>query len=229
MAVFAISAVAASSASAGELLFKAVTGNIVGGGFLSLGGLSLLRTLGGSTVHCEHVHNHGKFLTTTLGDVLILFLGCTTVAFGSTLNCHNTGTNEIHLPLATTLFHLGLAHLGTNTSIPAVDILLDEDVKFKCGFNTVTVKGAVIGALQEANGNQAPLNTPVEATNLVFKESSVGMQELTEFLMPGGGLVTQHLTSTILATEESGETSTDTLDGFTNSVGGATKIELVEP
>jgi hypothetical protein len=224
-----IELVGASSALAGELLFKAKNGNVVGGALLLSGGLQLVRTVGGSTIPCKGLDGHGKFLSTTLGDVLILFLGCTTSVFGSTLNCHNTGTNEIHLPLATTLFHLGLAHLGANTSIPAIDILLDEEVKFKCGNNTVTVKGDVIGALQEANGNQAPLNKPVSETNLVFKESAQGVQELTEFLMPGGGLVTQHLTSTILFEEETGETSKNTLDGFTNSAGAATEIELVEP
>jgi hypothetical protein len=110
MAVFALSAGAASSASAGELLFKSTSGNVVGGGFLSSGGLALLRSVGGSTIHCKDVENHGKFLSTTLGIVLIRFLGCTTAAFGSTLNCTSSGasTGEIHLPLATTLFHLGL-------------------------------------------------------------------------------------------------------------------------
>jgi hypothetical protein len=230
MAVFALSAVAASSASAADLLFKATSGNIVGGGFLSSGGLSLLRAVGGSTIHCKKVDNHGKFLSTTLGDVLILFLGCTTEVFGSTVNCTTSGAGagEIHLPLATTLFHLGLAHLGTNTSIPAIDILLDEQVKFKCSVATVTVKGDVVGALL-VNGSQAPLNKPEPNVTLEFKETSSGVQELKEFLMPGGGLVTHHLTSTILAEEESGETSKDTLDGFTNSAGGSVEIELVEP
>jgi hypothetical protein len=150
--------------------------------------------------------------------------------FGSTLNCTSSGagTGEVHLPLATTLFHLGLAHLGTNTSIPAIDILLDEGLKFKCGLNSITLKGALIGALL-VNGSQEPLNTPEKEVTLEFKESAQGVQELQEFLMPGGGLVTRHLTSTILAEEETGETSKDTLDGFTNSTGAATEIELVEP
>lgn len=233
MAVFAISAVAASSASAGELLFKATntTGGatIVGGSFESLGGLSVLRTLGGSTIHCEHVDNHGRFLSTTLGDVLILFLNCETEVFGSSVKCHNSGTQDIHLPLETTLFHLGLAHLGSNTSIPAIDILLDNTLEFKCSIATVKVSGSAIGALQVPLGTQAPLNQPEKEVNLVYNESEPGMQELTEFLMPGGTLVKQHLNSTILAAEESAEKSTDTLNKFTNSKGEATEIELVEP
>ncbi len=234
MAVFALSAVAASSASAGELLFRATntTGGatIVGGLFLSHGGLSVLQSTGGSTIHCKDVENHGMFLSTTLGDVLIRFLGCTTEVFGGTVNCTSTGagTGEIHMPLATTLFHLGLAHLGTNTSIPAIDILLDNEIKFKCSIATVTVKGQVIGALL-VNGSQAPLNTKEKEVTLEFKESAQGVQELQEFLMPNGGLVTQHLTSKILSEQESGETSKDTLDGFTNGKGESTEIELVEP
>lgn len=234
MAVFAMSAVAASSASAGELLFKATRGNIVGGEFESLGGLSLLRTTSGSTVHCLHVDNHGKFLSTTLGNVLILFLGCTTTIFGGTVNCHNTGTNEIHLPL-TTEFHLGLAHDGANTSIPAIDILLIQSVSFKCSIGTITVSGDAIGGLQTSTGAQVPLNTAEKETNLVYTESANGVQLLKEFLMPGGGLVTQHLSSLIengiggKETVESAETSTDTLKNFKNSAGEATEIELVEP
>ncbi len=55
------------------------------------------------------------------------------------------------------------------------------------------------------------------------------MQELTEFLLPKGGLVKQHLTPTILTEEETALKSTNTLSGFTNSAGEAMEIELVEP
>jgi hypothetical protein len=235
MAVFAVSAVAASGSSAASLLFKATNGNIVGGGFESLGGLSFLKTLGGSEVHCKHVDNHGKFTSSTLGEVLILFLGCSTNVFGSSVKCHNSGTEDIHLPLATTLFHLGLAHDGTNISIPAIDILLDKAVSFKCSIGTITVSGDAVGELEAPLGTQAPLNAPEKEISLVYKESSAGMQLLTEFLMPEGGLVKHHLTSLVenglggKETIESAETSTDTLSNFTNSAGEATEIELVEP
>jgi hypothetical protein len=225
----------ASSASAGELLFKATTGNVVGGGFGILAGLTFLKTLGGSEVHCKHVDNHGKFTSTTLGEVLILFLGCSTNVFGSSVKCHNSGTEDIHLPLTTTLFRLGLAHDGSNTSIPAVDILLDKAVSFKCSIGTITVSGGAVGALEAPLGTQEPLNTPEKEVSLVYKESSAGMQLLTEFLMPGAGLVNQHLTWIVenglggKETIESAETLTGTLSNFTNNTGAATEIELVEP
>lgn len=228
MVVFALSAVAASSASAGELLFKAVTGNIVGGSFESLGGLSVLRTVGGSSIHCKDVHDRGLFLSTTLGDVLIRFLGCTTEVFGSQIDCQNAGLSEIHLPLTTTLFHLGLAHLG-GSRLPAMDILLDSGVAFKCGAANVSVTGAVIGELEWPEGTPAPLNSKLKEIQLAFREAGTGKQELTLFLMPGGGLFTQHLSSLILREEESAETSRDTLKNFKNSAGAATEIELVEP
>ena len=160
VAVFALSAAAASSASAGELLFRAVTGSIVGGGFLSTGGLSLLVTNSGKLIHCKDVVNHGLFLSSTLGNVLIRFLGCTAKE-GITVNCNSVGggTGEIHLPLST-LFHLGLAHLGTNTSIPAIAVLLGpKGLEIECTkLVTVKVTGVAIGALQKANGEPAKLN-----------------------------------------------------------------------
>jgi hypothetical protein len=90
------------------------------------------------------------------------------------------------------------------------------------------VNGDLIGALL-INGAQSPLNTPMKQFTLACKESAQGVQELQEFLMPGGGLVTQHLTASILANEEIGITSEGVLTGFTNSAGGATEVELVEP
>jgi hypothetical protein len=233
-AMLALGATIASSASAEELLFKATRGTVVGGGFTMLSGLMFLRTLGGSEVHCSHVDGHGKFTSTTLGEMLVLMLGCVTNVFGSLVKCHNSGTEDIHLPLATTLFHLGLAHDGSNTSIPAVDILLDQAVSFKCSIGTITMSGDLIGALEQPLGTEEPLNTPEKETQLVFKESSSGMALLTEFLMPGVGLVNQHLTLTVengiggKETIESAETSTYTLGNFTNSAGEATEIEITD-
>ena len=233
VAVFALSAATASSASAGELLFKAVTGSIVGGGFLSTGGLSLLITRSGKLIHCTHVVNHGLFLSPTLGDALMRFLGCTTKE-SITLNCNtlNAGTGEIHLPLST-LFHLGLGHLGTNTSIPAIAVSLGASgIEIKCtSLVTIKVTGVAIGALQNASGEQAKLNEKVKEMNLVYKQTANGEQELRLILMPGGTLGTDDLSSSFNGgpAELSSEKATDTLNGFTNGAGAATEIELVEP
>ena len=233
VAVFALSATVASSALAGELLFKAVTGSIVGGGFLSTGGLTLLITHSGKELHCKDVIDHGLFLSSTLGNILIRILGCSAKE-GITVNCNTAGagTGEIHLPLST-LFHLGLAHLGSNTSIPAIVVLLGASgIEIKCtSLVTIKVTGAVIGALQNAAGEPAKLNEKVKEMNLVCKQTANGEQELRLFLMPGGVLQTYDLSTSFngAAAELSSTRTTDTLDGFTNGAGGATEVELVEP
>src|SRR4029077_17217968 len=120
------------------------------------------------------------WLSSTLGDVLIFFLGCTTVV-GSALPCTSTGAPEgdIHLPLATTLFHLGLAHLTLTTGrIPALAILLTKDVLFECPpFVHALVLGAVIGRLTlDLSGSNfqkpIPLNMPFPNALLNFEQTA---------------------------------------------------------
>jgi hypothetical protein len=234
MAVFAFSAIAVSSASASEILFEFTKGNIAEGGtFTSKGETSSkLQTLGGSTVTCTQVRDTGSFLSAHLGLALILFLGCTTIIFGGTHTCTTSGQPSGHIHLLNLVFHLGLAHLGSNTTIPAIIILLPSaGVEFNCEVGNVKVTGNVIGALQKTNGEQAPINTPEKEVNLVYKLKSTGMQELTEILMSlnGGALTTAHLTTEdLLETKESGQESSDTLEGFKNSKGEETEIKLVE-
>lgn len=239
MAVFALSAMAASSASAADLLAKAVTGNIVGGSFLSSGSLARLITHSGKEIHCKDVTNHGKFLSSTLGDVLIRFLGCTAKE-GLTVNCNTTGagTGEIHLSLTTTLFHFGLAHLHlaggiTHRNIPAIVILLHGNVKIVCGgILNIEVRGNVIGALQKANGEPVALNESRSEVNLNFQQTANGLQHLTLILLPGNTTATAFdLESSFAggAFELASEVVNSTLNGFKNSAGEATNIELVEP
>jgi hypothetical protein len=192
-AVFALSAMAASSASATGLLLARVAGggSIAGVTFLSLGLLARLTTHGGKEVHCEHVHDHGLFLTPTLGDLLILFLHCVAVSNGSTFECNSEGapTLQIHLPLLTTLFHLGLAHLilsgGAVDRVPAVVILLHKDVKISCagGLATILVLGAVIGELQNSKEEPAPLNKPLSDLVLNYRQDANGLQHLRLILI----------------------------------------------
>jgi hypothetical protein len=229
-AVFVLSAVSAPSALAGELLFRAKTGSIVGGGFLWLSGLALLGAPG-EEVDCQHVRSNGLFLSTTLGHGLLLFLGCSIKVSVSTFKCTSLGeaTGNIHIPLAK--FHLGLAHLGTNGNIPAILTALPSGgISFSCSGASFTLLGGVIGALQKTNGEPVGLNLPLQAINLVYKQSS-GKQELRLMLMPGGALEEHDLKSVSGSgfTELWLELSTGTLDGFTNDKGEATEIELVEP
>jgi len=187
-AVFALSAMAASSASAapGLLLARvAGGGSIAGVTFLSLGLLALLTTDGGGhLIDCTHVRNTGLFLSPTLGDLLILFSNCSTEG----LKCNTTGSPEgqIHLPLGTTLFHLGLAHLNINVGkIPAIVILLGKHVKLTCGGGAaeVLILGSVIGALQlDPSEKPIPLNQRFANAILNFQQTAHGLQHLRLFL-----------------------------------------------
>jgi len=236
-AVFVLSAMAASSASAAELLAKpAGGGSIAGVTFLSSATLPLLTT-STSLIHCKHATNHGLFLSPTLGNILIQFLGC------STLNpltlarpkCNTTpgGPGEIHLSLET-LFHLGLAHLTpTIGNIPAAVILLGKVIKINCEGIPIEVRGSVIGALQRG-GAAVPLNTAIKDVNLNFQETtptSHGSQHLRLFLMPGTtGLTTYDLeanpggTGFVLAAE----VANALLDGFKLPSGIEDAIEFDE-
>jgi hypothetical protein len=232
MAVFALSAGAASSASAGDLLAQVKGGSIVGTTFLSSVTLPQLITHNGSTIHCKDATNHGLFLSATLGNVLIRFLGCTTS--GLKCNSLNAGTEEIHLPLST-LFHLGLAHLdSTHRSIPAAVLLLGKTILLNCGSELaiINVKGNVIGALQTAAGAQQPLNTPFSTINWNFQQTANGLQHLRLILMPGSTTPTtfdlESKTNAGLF-ELASEVANAKLDGFKNSAGATVEPELVEP
>jgi len=236
-AVFALSAGAASSASAADLLAQLPGGgSVVGVTFLSTAGLAQLIRHNGEEIDCQSVTNHGKFLTSTLGDVLIRFSSCT--AKGFKCNTAGAATGEIHLPL-TTLFHLGLAHLilsgGTVHRLPAI-VILPGTVKIECGVPPFTAKievsGNVIGALQKANGEPIALNEPRTNINLNFQQLANGLQHLMLILLPGSTTPTSFDLKSNLnggAFELSSEVVNVSLDGFTTSGGAATSIELVEP
>jgi MFS family permease len=193
-AVFVFSAGIASSASAapGLLLAReAGGGSIAGVTFLSSAGLAQLFTHGGgagSEIDCKDATNHGLFLSPTLGNVLIRFLGCSSE--GQPCHSLNAGKEEIHLPL-TTLFHLGLAHLTLTVGrIPAILILVGL-VHIICSeiFPTlILVLGSVIGALrldEPNNHGPIPLEKPFLTALLSFEQTepnSSGLQHLRLFL-----------------------------------------------
>jgi hypothetical protein len=236
-AVFAFSAMAASSASAGELLALIAPkgGSAAGVSFLSKAELPLLITHNNTRIHCKDAINFGHFLTSSLGDILIQFLGCTS----SVGSCRSLGAaaGEIHLPLATTLFHLGLAHLtSTVGKIPAVLILLDKDVHIECGepplAALILVLGAVIGALRldkEGNHGPLPLNTPVLQALLAFEQTANGLQHLRLFLL-GGSLASYDLDASIngAAAELASEVANTLLFHFLLPNGKENDIEFVE-
>ncbi len=234
VAAFAVSVIGASSASAAELLARpAGGGSIAGSTFLSSAGLAQLFTTGGSEIDCKDATNHGLFLSATLGNILIRFLGCSTkVISNEPCNSTGAGTGEIHLPLST-LFHLGLAHLTSATAgVPAAVILLVNNIVIKCSsLATIEVRGAVIGALQR-NGAAVPLNTAITDVNLNFQQTATGVQHLRLFLMPGTtGLTTYDLESNLNggAFGLASEVANALLDGFKLPGGKEDAIEFVEP
>jgi len=237
-AVFALSAMAASGASAAELLARpAGGGSIAGVTFLSSATLPLLITHSGSEIHCKDATNQGKFLTATLGDILIRFLGCTTKVGASTFECNTSGggSGEVHLPLST-LFHLGLAHLvlaASTDRVPAA-VILPGIIKIECagGLAKIEVKGNVIGAFQTAAGAPQPLGTAFSTVNLNFQQTSTGLQHLKLILMPGSTAPTEYFLESNLngsAFEPAAEVVNARLDLFTLSGGKEDNIELVEP
>jgi len=233
VAVFAFSVIVASSASAAELLVRpAGGGSIAGTTFLSSVTLPLLTTHNGSLIDCTNATNKGTFLSATLGDILIRFLGCKSSGFEC--NTAEAGTGEIHLPSAT-LFHFGLAHLtGATAGVPAAVILLGQPIKITCLIVPIEVRGAVIGALQRG-GQPLPLNTPLTDFNLNFQQTtptSFGLQHLRLILMPGTtGLTTYDLEANINGGgfQLAAQVANALLDGFTLPGGQADAIEFVEP
>jgi hypothetical protein len=245
MAVFALSAMAASSASAAPGLLLA---RIQGGGspagvtFLSSGGLAQLWTHSGKEIHCKDVTNHGLFLSSTLGDLLIRFLGCTTPnpLGGERFKCNTAGagTGEIHLPLGLTSFQLGLAHLTITVGrIPAALILLEKDVKIICGggLAEVLVLGAVIGALRldEGSHEPIPLEKPFNTALLSFEQTANGLQHLRLFLFEDklnsydlDALTKEGLTH--IPAELASEVANALLDLFRNAAGEHINLELFE-
>ncbi|MGA8364242.1 MAG: hypothetical protein WB709_06950 [Solirubrobacteraceae bacterium] len=188
-------------------------------------------TKSGKEFNCSDAAYHGVFLSPTLGDVLIRFLGCTAKE-GLTVNCNTAGagTGEVHLPLAT-LFHLGLAQLGTTAHIPALVFLL-KSLTIKCtALVTIELQGSLIGALQKVNGEQVELGKPLSEVNLNFQQTSNGVQDLRLIVMPGGTTPTTYDLETSFnkgAFELESEVANARFDGF-SSGGTEQEIEFVEP
>jgi hypothetical protein len=220
VAVVAFSAVAVAGASATEILFSS---NVVGKGFSSAGGKSILETSSGVAIECQKVTNKGTFADQHLGKVGILFEECTEALFKG--KCETEGaTLAGHITLEIE-YHLGLADPG---NLPAI-LMLVKEVVINCSIGgKVKVKGSVIGLLQNTKGEPAPLKTPLKEALLTFSQTK-GKQNVTEFLLSlaGGAKDKAQLLSSVFGGEfaESGETSTDTLNTFTTESGA---IELIE-
>jgi hypothetical protein len=229
-----LSAVAASSASAADLLARvAGGGSVTNATFLSSATLALVITKAGHKIHCSDVIDHGLFLTSTSGLILMRFLGCSIDEISFPMKCNTKGamSGEIHFPLST-LFRLGLAHLGTKTTIPAAvilpsgttEIICDESIKLE-------MRGSVIGAFQKENGEQVELGKPLLALNFNFQQTSAGLQDLRLIVLPGGTTpTTNDLEVLFFSTFElASEVANFALSLFKLSNGTVISVELVEP
>jgi len=225
VAVFAFSAVAASGASAADLLFKLPAGQSFP---LLLAGLdenlSFLETANKSTIECNKAHIHVLIEDAHLGKIHVLWLECQNKILG-TEPCWSAGEGRGKtLPdiLFSGTFHLGLAHLGTETKIPAVLVLVPAGFEVICdvlgGEQKIPVTGNVIGKIENE------VNKQLASTTISFnKGSTAGSQELTEFLLSklsNEELMTgQFLESTVLGKKEhSNEQAKGTLSKGTETV-----------
>jgi hypothetical protein len=247
VAAFAFSAVAVASASATEVLFKLEKGSFPAT-FTSKGGAGKLQTLAGSEISCTEVVDKGTIgsssegggTTAHLGTVEVKFKGCKSTS--PSVECKSSGANAEEIISPSAEFHLGLADFLPEGpfNVPAVLFLLPGATpsaplagtfSFKCSLASVEVKGDVIGDIE---GNIEEFKS---TSTVAFEQSVAGMQKQIDFLLsltsPENELMTgQHLTTKtkLFTTEESesGETTSDTLEGFKNSAGESTKIELVK-
>jgi hypothetical protein len=230
------SAIGASGASAADLLARvAGGGSVTNATFLLSVTLPLLITKTGKKIHCKHATNHGLFSTSTLGYILMRFLGCTIDEVSFTMNCNTLGaaSGEIHFPLST-LFRLGLAHLTLSTGrLPAAVILLGKTAEITCDEALkIEVRGNVIGAFQKANGEQVELGKPLLEVNYNFQQTAPGEQRLRLILLPGSATPTTYdLESSFFggAFELTSEVANFKADSFRLSNGNLISLELVEP
>ncbi len=229
-AVFALCAVAASSASAKEILFELPSGQSYPVLFLSHAGEAKLVTEGGQEIKCTAVTNHGHIENAHLGTVGIVFTGCSTKII-VTLKCQTAGAAKGEIVLPGGAFHLGLEHTGSSSTVPALLFLLPEEsgkrqFTFECGGSSVVVTGDVLGLLEVLGGGRPVSGTQYSTALVSFKQSG-GKQNSTEFLLslttPENELMTgQHLTSesSLFGTSGSAEEVDDMLDGFSSGTIG---------
>jgi len=242
VAVVAFSAVSAAVASAEpmEYLFQLKkAGSTFPGSFTGKGGAAELQTAG-AKIKCTSstVDTGGGVLETAhLGTVTVLFEGCKLETILGNFECTTAGAAKGHIVLEKWVFHLGGIEVGTE-SRPGILILVPgEKFEFSCEVATVKVTGkGVIGELQTITGGVPQLNTAYSSLNLVFANSgTTGVQKYKKFLISlgggtlveGSGLQLEAENSLTKTKESAAQISSTSLEGFKNSAGEATEIELV--
>jgi hypothetical protein len=243
VAVFALSAIAAASASAKlpQILFKEPHGGFPGT-FTSVNlpapkNIAKLETVGGTKVECTGQTDKGTIESAHLGKVEVKFTGCSTVVLGSKLECESTGAGKGNITVKLE-FHLGLEHTSTSTTVPAVLLLLPGGLggsfEFTCtSLAKIKVTGDVNCLLVDLEGKPIVANRAYTSLQLSCKQTH-GVQNSTEFLlslveesqrlMTGG-----HLNSSLNGgtAEQAGQESEDALEKFENSKKEAEPVEFI--
>jgi hypothetical protein len=186
MAVFALTAIAASTAAAEEktLILPIPTPAEPLEGTSKSGSMTLL-TVGGEEIKCGADTNTFKFTTANLGTIHILFEKCTGRESGSSLEAPCTGEGagkekilvlgKVHYVLA-----LWMKNETETELLAALIILIEPTVKFTCEAlfvkRALEVKGCVPSLA-------TPINELVRATKDIFEDFKSGETRILEFLL----------------------------------------------
>jgi hypothetical protein len=203
-AVFAMSAIAAASASAAlpELVNKEGK-ELVKKGFVSTSGTSVFETKSGEKVTCKADTDKGEITGPKTDKAKITFTGCE--AFGLKCNSKGAKAGEIILEVTSKYFYI-------NKEKHEVGILLTltAELTIECtAFQKLKVKGSTFCAV-------SPVNKLSTGGTITCKQTK-GVQEPTELINEAGGKEKAPITETkgeglkSFAFEQSGLTSTDTL------------------
>jgi hypothetical protein len=234
MAVFALTAIAASTAAAEEkTLILPTPTEKEPLEVTSKGGEGTLLSVGGLEVRCKDASGSSRFTTANLGTFHVLFLGCVgRESNGLEAPCTGAGDEkEKILVLGKVHYVLALwMKSATETELlAALIILLEPVVKFTCEAlfvkRTTEVKGC-------ASSLATPINELVKETKDIFEEFKSGETKILEFLVEGTtGSETPCLTETSFAGkafELSAEKGTAENSSFKKG-GKEITIELMNP
>ena len=162
IAAIALSAVAASSASATPLIHFSAEGSFTG-----KGGMATLETKKGTKIKCEQSTAKGSVTSLDRAQTLIEFEKCVAVSSGATCTI-TEGGGKTEVGTSGNIHVLALALLGSDTAppldLPAVLVSTENkadekaNVTFECqvfGIGTeITTRGSIIGLLEKRNNRQ---------------------------------------------------------------------------
>jgi len=164
VAMLLFSGIAAASASAAKPEFKSPGGFPVK--FSATSGAGKLETVAGRTVNCKSDTASGEVTgAKTVGNVVVKFNECTTVAFGITFNCGTITTNTLKAEPN----YLTNPNSATEVGLDLKPVTGTEFTKFTCtspfGNETLAVAGSVVGKI-------TPVNSLTKTFTLAFAQTA---------------------------------------------------------